>query len=73
MGGYFLPCGLCVKKWRLGLDVFFNTKNTMSAQRAQRAISRNKPPKELLELRTSEPHNGENIVEGFKAHNIRTP
>ena len=37
-------CGLCVKKWRFGLDVFFNTKNTMSAQRAQRAISRHKPP-----------------------------
>jgi hypothetical protein len=28
--------GLCVKKWRLGLDVFFTAKVSMSAQSSQR-------------------------------------
>jgi hypothetical protein len=26
MGLYFPSCGICVKKWRFGFDVFFKTK-----------------------------------------------
>jgi hypothetical protein len=65
--------GLCVKKWRLGLDVFFTAKNTMLAQSPQRAISRYKPPLERSELRTSEPRRGDIIIEHIGAQNIRTP